>query len=62
MPVLNAATMRPDVSNAGTGSSLCDLAKSRFGGAHRLFNNAGVVWSAAGVDDTQSGLGMGLLV
>ncbi|MFN3581808.1 MAG: SDR family NAD(P)-dependent oxidoreductase, partial [Pseudomonas sp.] len=39
---IESATMRLDVSKLEQVQAFADLAKSRFGGAHLLFNNAGV--------------------
>ncbi|WP_190324472.1 SDR family NAD(P)-dependent oxidoreductase [Pseudomonas profundi] len=41
-PGTESATMRLDVSKLEQVQAFADLAKSRFGGAHILFNNAGV--------------------
>ena len=46
---IESATMRLDVSKLDQVEAFAALAKSRFGGAHLLFNNAGVsVWRRLG--------------
>ena len=52
-PGTESAIMRLDVSKLEQVQALADLCKSRFGGAHLLFNNAGVsVGGAAAASKT----------
>ena len=63
-PGTESATMRLDVSRLEQVQALAELCKSRFGGAHLIFNNAGVsvngpVWQST-VDDWEWVMGVNL--
>lgn len=51
-PGTESATMRLDVSKLEQVQALAELCKSRFGGAHLLFNNAGVSVGGAAWENT----------
>ena len=63
-PGTESATMRLDVSRLEQVQELAELCKSRFGGAHLIFNNAGVsvngpIWQST-VDDWDWVMGVNL--
>ena len=63
-PGTESATMRLDVSKLEQVQELAELCKSRFGGAHLIFNNAGVsvngpIWEGT-VDDWDWVMGVNL--